>query len=234
VVLRQLKKKDLLANHITTVIQRYNDTPVCWDVVNEAIVDSATGTYKTNVWYPDIPDYVDFAFQTARAANPNVKLYYNDYNIASNTGYTATKAQKVYDMVSSMKQRGIPIDGVGFQLHVQINFPSNMLDGIKQNIARFAALGLEVHFTEIDVSCAAYQQTCTGWGPQDLQSQATVYGGLLQACIDEPMCKNFETWGFTDKYTWLGTSDHPLPFDENYNPKPAFNTLLQTIIASSD
>jgi len=186
---------------------------------------------KSNIWYPDIPDYVDFAFQTARAANPKVKLFYNDYNIASTVGYTATKAQKVYNMVSSMKQRGIPIDGVGFQLHVGIDFPSNMYDGIKQNIERFAALGVEVHFTEIDIACNS-NGACTGWGTQDEQKQAAVYGSLLQVCIDEPMCTNFETWGFTDKFTWLGVQQHPLPFDEQFNPKPAFNTLLQALISS--
>jgi len=216
-------KRAALKTHITTVINHYGDSAYCWDVVNEAVADSGTTLLKNTVWYPDLPDYVDFAFTTARAANPNVKLFYNDYNIASSTGWSADKSNNVYNMIKSMKDRGIPIDGVGFQLHVDINY--NLFDGIKQNLQRFASLGLEIHMTEIDVSCGS---GCN-WTPDKEQQQASVYGSLISTCIAQPKCTNFETWGFTDKYTWLGTNVHPLPFDENYHPKQAFNTLLTTI-----
>jgi len=222
-------KKQILADHITTVVKRYNSTPICWDVVNEAVADSGSDTFKSNVWYPDIPDYVDFAFQTARAANPTVKLFYNDYNIASATGWSAGKSQKVYNMVQSMKQRNIPIDGVGLQLHVDITY-GNMISGVKQNLQRLAALGLEIHMTEIDVSCGS---NCPSWGPTQEQAQAQVYADLLAACLAEPKCTSFETWGFTDKYSWLGENKHPLPFDENYNKKPAFTSLLNTLLHNS-
>jgi len=221
-------KKQVLADHISTVIKRYNNTPVCWDVVNEAVSDSGNEVFKNNVWYPDIPNYVDFAFQTARAAYPDVKLFYNDYNIASATGWSAQKSQKVYNMVQSMKQRGIPIDGVGLQLHVDITY-GNMIAGVKQNLQRLAALGLEIHMTEIDVSCGS---SCPTWGTQQETAQAQVYAELLAACLAEPKCTSFETWGFTDKYSWLGADKHPLPFDSNYNKKPCFNSLLQTLLNS--
>jgi len=221
-----------LEDYITTVVKRYNSTPIAWDVVNEAVADSGTDLFKNNVWYPDIPDYVDFAFRTARAANPTVKLFYNDYNIASSTGWSATKSQKVYDMVKSMKQRGVPIDGVGFQLHVDLTYGS-MIQGVVQNLARFAGLGVEVHMTEVDVSCSPYGQNCPSWTPDKEQTQAQIYAGLIQACLGQPKCTNFETWGFTDKYSWLGVGNHPLPFDENYRPKPAFNSLLQSLMNST-
>jgi endo-1,4-beta-xylanase len=222
------EKRAILQDHITTVVKRYNSTPICWDVVNEAVADSGSALYKNNVWYPDIPDYVDFAFKTAKAANPTVKLYYNDYNIASATGFSQQKSDKVYNMIKSMKQRGIPIDGIGFQLHVDITY--NLFPGIIQNIQRYAALGLEVQFTELDVGCATYGQTCSSWDAQKEQTQASIYSSLLNVCSSQPACTNFETWGFTDKYSWLGANDHPLPFDANYNKKPAFNSLLQGLL----
>lgn len=223
------QKRTLLQNHITTVVQHYGNTAAVWDVVNEAVADNGN-SLKNNVWYPDVPDYIDVAFKAARAANPTVKLFYNDYNIASATGWSAAKSQKVYDLVSSMKSRGIPIDGVGLQLHVDLNY-GNMIDGVKQNLARIAALGLEIHMTEVDIRCS--QQSCNTWSAQQQQQQATIYASLLQACAQQPKCTNFETWGFTDKYTWLGTNQHPLPFDESYRPKPAFDSLL-TAIKSGD
>jgi len=222
------QKRTILQNHITTVVTRYNSTPICWDVVNEAVADSGSALYKNTVWYPDVPDYVDFAFKTARAANPTVKLFYNDYNIASATGWSQQKSDKVYNMVNSMKQRGIPIDGVGLQLHVDITY--NLFPGIIQNIQRYAALGLEVHFTELDVGCVGYGQTCPSWDAQKEQTQASIYASLLNACSSQAKCTSFETWGFTDKYSWLGSTDHPLPFDANYAKKPAFNSLLQGLM----
>jgi len=219
-------KRSILENHIRNVMSHYGNNAYCWDVVNEAVSDTSGVQFKNNVWYPDIPDYVDFAFKTARSVNPTMKLFYNDYNIASATGWSQDKSQRVYDMIKSMKTRGIPIDGIGFQLHVNLDYDS-MISGVRQNIQRYADLGLEVHFTELDIRCS--QDNCQ-WTPDKEQTQAKIYADLLQVCLDFPnTCKNFETWGFTDKYTWLSTNQHPLPFDENYNPKPAFESLLTTM-----
>jgi len=219
-------KRQILGNHITNVVKHYGNTPVAWDVVNEAIADGGNTVLKNNVWYPDIPDYVDFAFQTARAANPSVKLFYNDYNIGSSTGWSAQKSQRMYDMVKSMKSRGIPIDGVGLQLHIDLSY--NLVDGVAQNMQRLAELGLEIHVTELDIACAPNKGNCQ-WDTQKAQQQANLYAQLLDVCKNQPKCTNFETWGFTDKYTWIGSNEHPLPFDENYKPKPAVASLLQAI-----
>ena len=84
-------------------------------------------------------------------------------------------------------------------------------------MARLAALGLEVHVTELDVKCP---NGC------DLAQQANVYRQLLRVCLAQPACTNFETWGFTDKYTWVGADNRPLPFDQNFGPKPAVYSML--------
>eukprot|EP01124_Arcella_intermedia_P006193 TRINITY_DN1363_c0_g2_i1.p1 TRINITY_DN1363_c0_g2~~TRINITY_DN1363_c0_g2_i1.p1 ORF type:complete len:345 (-),score=28.77 TRINITY_DN1363_c0_g2_i1:53-1087(-) len=221
------EKRAILVNHIQTLVQHYGSAPYCWDVVNEAVTDQSGSTlFKPNIWYPDVPDYVDLAFKTARAAHPHVKLFYNDYSHASSTGWSAEKSNKVFNMIASMKNRGVPIDGVGFQLHVDLNYRS-MVEGVKENIKRYQGIGIEVHMTEIDVSCASYGSSCTSWDGQKEQEQAAVYSALLDACLSFSNCKSFTSWGFTDKYTWL-PGQHPLPFDENFKPKLAFGALIDT------
>ena len=110
----------------------------------------------------------------------------------------------------------------------------DLIDGLKENMKRIAALGLEVQITELDISCAGYPNyNCGSWTETEMATQAALYGSLLQACLDEPACTDFETWGFTDKYTWMtsvaGSNQHPLPYNETFAPKPAFDSLLSTL-----
>eukprot|EP00456_Euglypha_rotunda_P025875 TRINITY_DN2086_c0_g1_i10.p1 TRINITY_DN2086_c0_g1~~TRINITY_DN2086_c0_g1_i10.p1 ORF type:complete len:143 (-),score=19.69 TRINITY_DN2086_c0_g1_i10:18-446(-) len=121
-------------------------------------------------------------------------------------------------MVSSMKQRGIPIDGVGLQMHVSCDYYPSPQD-VQNNMQRLNNLGLEVQITEMDVSCS----------DQDFSKQATIYSSMLAACMQVKSCTSFQSWGFTDRYTWLGSSDYPLPFDYNYNPKAAVTSILNTL-----
>lgn len=93
---------------------------------------------------------------------------------------------------------------------------------LTESINKYAELGLEVHITEFDVNL-----NDMSWSSQ--QAQAKVYEHALNGCLDAPTCTAFLTWGFTDKFTWLGTNHGPLPFDANYNKKPAYNTMLETL-----
>jgi endo-1,4-beta-xylanase len=234
------EKRALLINHTTTVAAHYGGDAVAWDVVNEAIDDNMHPgqpyTFKPSVWFPDVPNFVDVAFNATAKAFKG-KLFYNDYNIASMSegafeyhpatrerlsGPSKRKSDAVFAMLRGMLARGVPVHGVGMQLHVDHSFDS--FEGVSQNMARLASLGLDIHFTEIDVACPS---GC------DLAQQARVYAGLLSVCLAEPACKNFETWGFTDKYTWKGTGQRPLPFDEQLKPKPAFDALLAALRSNS-
>jgi endo-1,4-beta-xylanase len=209
-----------LQGHVQNLIQHYGTGPYCWDVVNEAITDdnSASNIYKAAPpWYPAISNYVNLTFQYARQASGTQKLFYNDYGGEG----AGTKSDRIYNMVRSMKQGGVPIDGVGLQMHVSTSYYPSPTD-VGNNIKRLVALGLEVHITEMDVACP-------NTGQYNVQAQ--IYGSMLQTCLSIPGCKSFQSWGFTDKYTWLGTSQHPLPFDENYGWKPAANTILSTLNA---
>lgn len=217
---------EILENHINTVIGHYPNSEIYgWDVVNEAVNDDLSkGLYKDCVWYPSVSNYVDIAFKTARKANSNIKLFYNDYDILMDSGWMKSKSDAVYEMIKNMTQRGIPIDGIGIQTHINLG---DTLDynSIFNNFKRFSDLGLEVHITEMDVQCGTYQNgqmvPCSSFTTDIATKQAEYYQTILKACMAVDKCKNFETWGFTDKYTWVGTNEYPLPFDTNYQPKTA-------------
>ena len=112
------------------------------------------------------------------------------------------------------------------QLHIDINYPS--VAGVIKNMGRLGELGLWIHMTEIDVACSPNGLPCVKWGIEEETKQAEVYAALLDACLKEDMCESYEMWGFTDRYTWLGTDQHPLIYDENYEPKLAVQALIDT------
>jgi len=185
-------------------------------VVNEAVNDD--GSLRNTLWLSRIgPEYLDLAFQFASDADPNARLVYNDYGNES----INAKSNGIYDLVSGLMARGIPIHGVGFQLHITrsgINLPSFV-----QNMQRFADLGLEIYITELDVRM---QLPVT---PKKLATQANVYAGILNACLAQSACRAFQMWGFTDAHSWV-PSFFPgygaaLIFDEMYQPKPAYDAL---------
>jgi len=209
----------ILQNHIAHVAGHYNGDVYCWDVVNEAVTDSSdpnADPLKSTVWYPAVPDYIDQAFIAAHAADSNAKLFYNDYG-AEGLGL---KSQRVFNLVSNMTARGIPIHGVGLQMHVSTGYYPAFAD-VAANIKRLVALGLEVHITEMDVGTQDQSQ-------QQLQLQASIFAGMLNVCLTTPGCKSYEMWGFTDKYSWL-SSEHACIFDTGFQPKPAFYSLVQTL-----
>jgi len=203
-------KKAALINHVKNVLTYYKGKGLIgWDVVNEAVNDGAA-SLKRNAWYPDVPDYIDVAFQTAGDTDPNIKLFYNDYNADG----VNVKSTYIYDMIKTMKSKNIPIHGVGLQMHVDVNSHPTEAD-LRANIKRFGDLGLDVHLTEMDVKSGG-----------DYAKQATVYATLISACMKEPACKNFQTWGIIDKYSWRA-SDNPLLFDNSYKPKDAACSVLK-------
>jgi endo-1,4-beta-xylanase len=207
----------ILHDHIATVAGRYSGAIAAWDVVNEAVDNN--GRLAGGIWRDRLgPDYLDLAFQFARDADPNALLLYNDYDAE----VINNKSTGIYNLVRDMQDRGIPIDGVGFQMHIALNGID--YQSFAQNLQRFADLGLALFVTEMDVRI---QLPAT---PDKLARQAEIYRNVLDACLGQPACYGFQMWGFTDKYSWIpgffqgyGAG---LIFDENYNPKPAYYALL--------
>eukprot|EP00727_Mastigamoeba_balamuthi_P001223 m51a1_g11098 putative endo- -beta-xylanase (423) ;mRNA; r:43954-45273 len=213
-------RKQAMIDHIKGVLAHYKGKNVyAWDVVNEAVDDSGSKLRdRDSTWYPSVPDFIDVAFQTARAADPKVKLFYNDYGA---DGVNQPKANYIYNMVKSMKQRGIPIDGVGFQMHLGTGWSLSEEDH-RRNFQRFADLGLEVHITELDVGCDR--------GSADWQKQADTYARVARACLAVSKCKSFEVWGVVDQYSWLKPGKTGLLWDASYTAKPAACSVLNEFL----
>jgi len=210
-------------NHITQVMTHFKGKVVAWDVVNEALSDDGV-TLRPSVFLDQLgPGYIDEAFATARAVDPDARLYYNDYG----TDGTSAKANAAYDMYVGMQARGVPLDGVGLQMHTGAPNMGPVLATMVENMQRLAALGLEIVISEMDVSVC----------DSDLATQATRYHDVVAACLAQPACKAITVWGVTDKYSWLnrrgdlcGTATQPLLFDADYAPKPAHMGFLNALL----
>ncbi len=214
----------ILKDHIFTVVSHYRGQVNVWDVVNEAVNDVG-GILRDAIWYRDIgPDYIDWAFRWAHEANLQAHLFYNDYG-AEGLG---TKSNAIYALVKGMLQRGVPIYGVGLQMHTSLLNAPNEQDVIT-NMRRLAALGLKVQITEMDVAI----QGDTHSMAQRLTLQAQIYSNMLHTCLVVKACEAFVMWGFTDRYTWIpiatGHPDAPLIFDTSYRPKPAYTAISQEL-----
>ncbi len=205
-----------MRQHISTEMTRYRGKIRAWDVVNEVFNDD--GTRRASVFQQKLGDgYIADAFRSARGADPSAKLYINDYNTEGQNA----KSDAVYNLVRTLKQQGVPIDGVGFQTHlsIQYGFPSSM----RANLARFAALGVDVAITEADVRIPLPADST------ELATQASYFKQAWDACHVVSRCVEFTTWGFTDRHSWVpGTfpgEGAACLFDETLKPKPAYTRL---------
>jgi endo-1,4-beta-xylanase len=182
-----------LQNHITNVVTHYKGQCYAWDVVNEAFNED--GTYRTSIFYNTIgPEYIAIAFRAAAAADPSVKLYYNDYNIESAGG----KSTAALNLVKSLQARGIKIDGVGLQAHFIVGSTPSRSAQVT-NMKTFTALGVEVAVTELDVRFSSLPPTTAG-----LTQQGIDYVSTIGACLDVgASCVGVTVWDFTDKYSWV-------------------------------
>ena len=220
---------DLLHQHIQRVMGHYAGQVFAWDVVNEAFDEN--GQLRDSIWYnrPGIgfagegTEYIEQAFRWARAADPRALLFYNEAE-----GETLNrKSDAIYAMVKDFRKRGVPIDGVGLQLHI----PDLQLDApaLSSNMARLTKLGVQVHITELDVSLPVGADR-KPLHPEDLARQADVYRAVFRTCLQNPGCTAVQTWGFTDKYSWIGSHSRgargaALLFDQAYGAKPAYYSV---------
>jgi endo-1,4-beta-xylanase len=211
---------EVLREHITTVVGRYRGRIAAWDVVNEAVDDD--GELRDTIWLRAIgPEYIELAFRWAHEADPEALLFYNDYSAETMNH----KSDAVYALAQELLDKGVPIHGVGLQMHVQLDRAPS-LSAVETNMERLAALGLQVHITEMDVRLRDTK-------PQTLARQAEIYGDTLQLCLDTPSCTAFVLWGFADCHSWIPSSfkgwGNALVFDDAYAPKPAYDSLCDVL-----
>ncbi|AEF17757.1 Cellulose 1,4-beta-cellobiosidase [Thermoanaerobacterium xylanolyticum LX-11] len=216
-----------LKTHITTVLDHFktkygSQNPIIgWDVVNEVLDDN--GNLRNSKWLQIIgPDYIEKAFEYAHEADPSMKLFINDYNIENN----GVKTQAMYDLVRKLKSEGVPISGIGMQMHININ--SN-IDNIKASIEKLASLGVEIQVTELDMDMNGNVSN------EALLKQARLYKQLFDLFKAE---KQYITavvfWGVSDDVTWLSKPNAPLLFDSKLQAKPAFWAVVDPSKAIPD
>ena len=209
----------VLKNHITTEVSHFRGKLRAWDVVNEPLNED--GTYRQTMWYQTLgADYIVKALTWAHKADPKAKLYINDYNIDG----LGAKSDGMYKLVASLKARGVPIGGVGFQGHLIVG---QVPTTIQQNIQRFTDLGVEVAITELDIRMDLPRDAA-----KDAQ-QATDYSTVVGACAAVRKCVGVTVWDYTDKYSWVPWvftgQGAALPYDENLVKKPAYYAIAAAL-----
>jgi endo-1,4-beta-xylanase len=227
----------ILEQHIKTLVGHYRGKVFAWDVVNEAFDELHAGELRSTIWrdQPGIGEnangtaYIERCFRWAHDADPNALLFYNEAEAET----LNPKSDAIYAMVRDFRRRGAPIDGVGLQMHIA-NLHADVAS-ISANIKRFTDLGVQVHITEMDIAIPV--NSSGNPRPENLLLQADLYRQIAAACLAYSKCTAIQTWGFTDKYSWIGshskhTQGAALPFDRNYQPKPAYSALRDALAGS--
>jgi endo-1,4-beta-xylanase len=216
---------EILHQHITTVVTHFRGRVEEWDVLNEPLDDDAPELRDT-IWAHALgADYVATIFRWAHEADPAAKLYVNEYGIEE----AGAKASALFTLVKNARAAGVPLDGVGFQGHEDLDEETDPAE-LRVNMAKYQPLGVVVRISELDDN--------PGHAPSasELARQAAFYRQELDACLALPHCVSFSMWGFTDKYSSLaddGAYDaigHGLVFDAAYAAKPAYDALVDGLM----
>jgi endo-1,4-beta-xylanase len=212
-----------MTRHIQNVVGHWKGRIAQWDVVNEAIADGPSGALRPDSPFAVLgPTFIDEAFRLAHAADPAAELIYNDYEIE---GGDTPKGEAAYQLCKRLKAAGVPIHGVGFQMHVDPrHWPS--AEQIRHNVERYAALGLAVELTEMDVPVGALPGDINA----KLQRQREITHDIVAACVAVDRCSGITFWGVSDRDSWLNSAEwgqlrgpgphYPLPFNTKLEPKP--------------
>ncbi|KAF7522014.1 hypothetical protein G7054_g12279 [Neopestalotiopsis clavispora] len=217
----------VIQTHIANEVGHYKGQCYSWDVVNEAIADD--GSYRTSVFYTTLgTDYIPIAFAAAAEADPDAKLYYNDYNIE----YSGSKHDRALEIVGIIQDAGARIDGVGLQGHFIVGSLASQSDLTNVMQSYIDAGVSEVAYTELDIRFTSLPATDSG-----LQQQATDYAAVVNACLAVDECVGITIWDFTDKYSWIPNTfsgqGAACLYDENLSKKPAYTTVSSILAAAA-
>lgn len=246
---------ELLRKYIFAVAGRYKGKIHSWDVINETIADGKNNNpfnLRDSFWFRKLgAEYVEMAFRFAREADPTAKLYYNDYGIEA----VNAKSDAAFALVRALKEKGVPIDGIGMQWHIGIGHQLNPGDTYYQNAQRFKDAGIDFMITELDVAMpvVVYDRKDARYGLEpintpDLYEQAHLYRAVLRYALSFSNCRGVNLWEFMDKYSWipdftigrLKSNPPGVPqgaatlFDANYQPKPALWQVREELQRAAD
>lgn len=200
--------REALTRHVTQTVGHFRGRIGSWDVAAEAFADN--GSRRPTIFQNLLGSgWIEQAFRAAREADPQARLCYDDYGIE---GVNA-KSDAVYALVRDLRQRGVPIDCVGLESHFGAGVPVPAT--LQANLQRFAALGVDVRLSQLDV---------VGSGT----AQAGEYVKAVTACLNVPRCTGITVWGVTDRYSWR-SGGTPLLFDGSYTAKPAYWAVLSVL-----
>ena len=218
-----MELRALLHKHVVDVVTHFKGEIWQWDVANEFFTDGNPSTVNSNdFWVSHLGiGIVADAFRWAHQADPHALLFYNDYN---DEGINS-KSNAIYAFVKELLGQHVPIDGVGMQTHLDVQYP--FPDRMQQNLQRFSDLGLKVALTEVDIRIPL---------PVDATKQLAQnadYIQSLQACLAVRACISYTVWGFGDAYSWVpgvfaGEGAANI-YDDNLQPKPSYYALQQTL-----
>jgi endo-1,4-beta-xylanase len=213
-----------METHITTEVTHYKGQIFAWDVVNEPFNED--GSFRQDAFtagFGSGPAYIADALKTAHAADPNAKLYLNDFNIEGENA----KSNAMLALVQQLKSQGVPIDGIGFESHFILGqVPSDM----QANMQRFVNAGVQVAVTELDDRIQLPASSA------NLQQQATDFGNVVKDCLNVTGCVGVTQWGIGDADSWIPGAfsgfGAATMFDNNYQPKPSFTSTLAALNAA--
>lgn len=210
-----------LKSHITTIVSKYKGEIMSWDVVNEVIADGVTlpqdGDWtkclRETKWLEAIgPEYISMAYTFAKEADPNAKLYYNDYNLN-----VKEKADIAYAMIKDLREQGVPIDGIGMQAHYDIN---TTVESVKNSLEKFSKLGIEISITELDIS--VHNVSFPGLTEKQEKNQAILYAKLFVLFKEyKDSIERVTFWGALDNFSWR-KEKYPCLYNATYKPKEAY------------
>lgn len=218
----------LVRDYITAVVSRYKGRIASWDVVNEAFADGS-GLIRNSPFRRYMgTDFVTRCFEYARAADPDLLLFYNDYG----TIWDQRKREAMFSMIDDFLARGVPIDGIGLQMHISHDWPS--MTQMRQTVDGIVERGLRVHISELDIKINRHGDL---EAPTDerLESQKRRVQDIVSMFrqIPEHLQHGITFWGLRDPDSWLinfeGRPEWALLFDENYDPKPAYFGFLEAL-----
>jgi endo-1,4-beta-xylanase len=228
---------EILRTEIAATAGHYKGKIYAWEVLNELFNEDGSfrnytkggwsddgGKFRNSLWYEMFHEaYFDTAFQLAHEYDPQARLFLSDFNCEE----LNKKSDGMFTLVSNFKKRGIPIDGISFQCHLVLeNLPN--WESFRKNIQRFETLGMEIHFSEVDI------RITNPVTPEKLEKQANAYSRLLSLFLSEKKCTMFVMWGMHDKYSWIpnyskGKCGAACIFDSLGNPKPSYYSILKVL-----
>lgn len=206
-----------MLDYIDRVMGRYGQDITIWDVINEPMDDD--GTLRESVWFESMgAEYIDKALVHARSQSASSALLINEFDI----GFAGPKFTGLMSLVDDLQAREVPLDGIGFQLHLFSSF--DRFEELRANFAQVAARNIDIYITELDVSLTGAATTL---------EQAEVYAQIVEICLEQVRCKAIQTWGVSDQYSFRSIYD-PLLFDRAYQVKPAYDAVLQALTSSGN